>query len=470
MKKVLLILAVSFLLTFTVIGTSPLISNVVAKPDLCVHNVDTELDYASIQEAISAPQTLDGHTIRVDSGTYHEHVVLNKSICLVGENRETTLIVGDGTGKVFLVSASSVHIINFTVRNAEYGIYLAESDDCKITGNIVDNNDYGIQLHSSNSCKVSRNEVTNTGLFTIRLSNSNNCTVSSNTLTDNDIHGIRINGSPDCVVVDNIISNYRGCGVLLDNSDGSVIKSNWASGDYAGVDLMDSADCIVSGNTVTNNEYGIYLSNCRHCEVTNNMLTGNEYGITFYSGSNSIHHNNFVNNTNQVALHGTPNNVFEKNYWSNYRGIDENEDGIGDTLTPHLDVDNQPLMGMFSDFKATEQHHVTTTSNSTISAFHFDQENNRISFNVTGKDGTVGFCRICIPHALFDGNYTVLVDGLPPLMSKSLPCSNNTHSHLYFTYQHPKKEVLIIPEFPSALILHLVMILTLVAVAVSKKR
>ena len=32
---------------------------------LTVHNVDTGLDYATIQEAINAPETLDGHTILV---------------------------------------------------------------------------------------------------------------------------------------------------------------------------------------------------------------------------------------------------------------------------------------------------------------------------------------------------------------------------------------------------------------------
>lgn len=39
-----------------------------ASNDYPVHNLDTGLDYATIQAAIDAPETLNGHTIRVDAG------------------------------------------------------------------------------------------------------------------------------------------------------------------------------------------------------------------------------------------------------------------------------------------------------------------------------------------------------------------------------------------------------------------
>jgi hypothetical protein len=46
-----------------------------APNDLPVHNVNTGLNYATIQEAIDAHQTQDGHTIKVDTGTFPSDLI-----------------------------------------------------------------------------------------------------------------------------------------------------------------------------------------------------------------------------------------------------------------------------------------------------------------------------------------------------------------------------------------------------------
>jgi len=73
-------------------------------------------DYPTIQEAINAANP--GDTIFVRAGTYYENVVVNKSVLLVGENKELTLIDGDGIGNVVSVIASNVIIHNFTIQNS----------------------------------------------------------------------------------------------------------------------------------------------------------------------------------------------------------------------------------------------------------------------------------------------------------------------------------------------------------------
>lgn len=45
-----------------------------------VHNIDTGLNYETIQEAIDAPETSDGHTIIVDPGTYAENIDVYKEV------------------------------------------------------------------------------------------------------------------------------------------------------------------------------------------------------------------------------------------------------------------------------------------------------------------------------------------------------------------------------------------------------
>jgi len=51
-----------------------------------------------------------------------------------------------------------------------------------------------------------------------------------------------------------------------------------------------------------------------------------------------------------------------------------------------------------------------------------------------------------------------------------LPCSNGTRSYLYFNYSHSTKEIVIIPELASLIILPPFMIATLLAVTVYRRR
>src|SRR4030065_1588737 len=73
-------------------------------------------DYSTIQGAINGAS--DGDTVFVRAGTYHEHVIANKTISLVGEDVSTTIIDGGDTGHVVYVVRNNVNITGFTVRNS----------------------------------------------------------------------------------------------------------------------------------------------------------------------------------------------------------------------------------------------------------------------------------------------------------------------------------------------------------------
>ena len=340
---------------------------------------DGPADFHTIQDAIDAAG--EGDTIFVHEGVYHEHaypnydVYIDKSISLIGENKSTTVIDGQGTDIVVYIHEDEVTISGFTIQNSGSG---------------------GFDL-------------------------------------------------------------YRDSAIMI-----------WSNGNS------------IFGNNIMNNKIGIYILDHGYNVVTGNDITDNYQGIKvwgFYEHptNNTIYHNNLVNNTEQVRSDDATNawdNGYPSggNYWSDYTGADSDGDGIGDT-SYEIDVDNQdkyPLMGIFSDFTATSEHHVQTVCNSTISDFHFN--GTAICFDVTGESGTAGFCRTCIPTTLLNDAYRVFVNGteiLPP--PEPLPCSNSTHSYLYFTYDHSTQDVVIIPEFPSMLIVPLLIALTL-GVAVLLKR
>jgi hypothetical protein len=207
--------------------------------------------------------------------------------------------------------------------------------------------------------------------------------------------------------------------------------------------------------------------------------------IHLYSPSNNtIYHNNFIGNAFQASTDGSPNtwdNGYPSggNYWSDYNGTDlhsgpcqnvTGSDGIGDT--PYAiganNMDDYPLMGVFSDFNVARGVDVQVVSNSTVSDFQFN--GTAILFNVSGMNDTTGFCNVCVPTTLLNGTLTVLVNGTQ-VQYNLLPISNSTNSYLHFTYNHSTEHVIIMPEFPSLLLpLPLFFMATLLAVIVYKRK
>ena len=91
-------------------------------------------DYPTIQEAVDAAGL--GDTVRVLAGTYYEHVMVNKSISLVGAGGNTTFIDGSGTGNVVFLGANDTSVSGFTVMNGGTGVWIAGSN-CTVENNIV---------------------------------------------------------------------------------------------------------------------------------------------------------------------------------------------------------------------------------------------------------------------------------------------------------------------------------------------
>jgi hypothetical protein len=115
---------------------------------------------------------------------------------------------------------------------------------------------------------------------------------------------------------------------------------------------------------------------------------------------------------------------------------------------------------------------ISISTNSTIYNFSFNQSSKEINFNVTGLDGSVGFCNLTLPNTLvqnlWQSTFTVLVDGEPPMQIGNW--TDGTYTYVFFTYVHSEHEVELIPELPPLIIMPLLMTLTLLAALIHYKQ
>jgi parallel beta-helix repeat protein len=138
-------------------------------------------NYSSIQQAVNDAQQND--TVYVYNGTYYEGIIINKPLWLLGENKTTTILDGNGTRDIITVIADYVRIKGFTVQHGHFNILVNHSsfgtvaenninnglqglsvqDGCHfltISNNSFKENVYGIRLYSSTDVTISRNSVT----------------------------------------------------------------------------------------------------------------------------------------------------------------------------------------------------------------------------------------------------------------------------------------------------------------------
>jgi nitrous oxidase accessory protein len=299
------ILALFVLLLFRVQSVKS-ISKTIVVPD----------DYLHIQEAIGAAD--EGDTIFVKKGYYVENPVINKSVSLIGEDRDTTIIDVTAGLKV-------------------------ESDEVTVTGLTIFDGYEGISV-SANYCNISGNKVTDAQLGIVLHGGENNA-VSGNLL----------------------VSIGYGAAIVLWYSDNNLINSNYIDSCTEGIQLRSgSSNNTVKENIVTNCPFvavrllGAYSPPRWYYPNSNTIMRNNisnsGCGTTIYaSNHNIVSNNNYVNNTVQFSANedyfitwggSISTNTIEENFWSDYNGTDSNGNGIGDA--PHVldenNTDPYPLM------------------------------------------------------------------------------------------------------------------------------
>ncbi len=284
--------------------------------------------YTSIQNAID--NATDGDTVFVYSGTYYENVVVNKTINLTGEDRDSTIIDGDYID-VVRITSDWVNISGFKLISAASfwaGIKLDNVRNCKVFDNFAYGNDRsGIYLNNSSENFISDNIASGSNYYGIYLRYSDKNNIIGNNVSSNSIGGIYLYFSDENNISENMANFCLHFSISLLSSNGNNITRNSVSfGDQNHIKLSSSNDNNISFNTVTScSAIGISLKSSNENHITYNNVTNNGRGFHLVSSNgNELFGNNASSNSwDGIRIDSSHGNSIIDNIavYNNYYGI-----------------------------------------------------------------------------------------------------------------------------------------------------
>ena len=227
------------------------LSQIATGATLCVNqNRNSGCPFSTIGAAVAA--AAPGDVIQVSQGTYHEDVVIGKTISLVGANRRNTIIDAKGLANGINVDGlghggiAGVSVSGFQVQNANFeGILVTDATQVTISDNYVLKNNINLDINSF-MCKDIPPFETNEGF---------DCG-----------EGIHLSGVDHSIVANNLVEKNSG-GILLSDDTGA------------------THDNLILGNTVQNNPFDCGITLASHqlfgsapptaAGVFHNTITGN---------------------------------------------------------------------------------------------------------------------------------------------------------------------------------------------------
>ena len=324
--------------------------------------------FTSLGQAIRVAKPED--TLIIKKGTYLEsNIKVDKPLVIIGKDYpvidgqlkgEVLTIVSDGVtiDGLFIINVGTSYTEdyaairvkkskNFVIRNVVleklfFGIYLEKSSYGKVYHNKIIgdakeeyNSGNGIQLWYSNHIEIEHNYVVRVrdGIY---LEFSDDCLIKNNESSMNLRYGLHFMFSNNDIYEDNRFEkNGAGVAVMFSKKIkmyNNIFSENWGTASY-GLLLKEINDAEIVGNTFEENTTGINIEGSNRIVYKHNNFTNNGWAIKVRGATYSNHflENNFLYNSFDLAYNSKVNdNIFDRNFWSNYSGYDLDKDGIGD--------------------------------------------------------------------------------------------------------------------------------------------
>jgi parallel beta-helix repeat protein len=242
------------------------------------------------------------------------NIIEGKPIIFWNNKHDQT--VPEDAAFVVLVNCKNITVENLNVSKNPVAIVLVSTVNSKVTNNSVEAPDYVIFIHNSSGNTIANNFVFKGGI------------------------GIFLHSSFQNELVGNYVTDATS-GITLEFSDENIIDGNFIFGGFVGIRLDDSNNNTVRKNVVED------------CEMV---------ALSFWrnASQNLFYLNSLFNNTKNVEPYRPigpdqigpvfPINSWDNgtvgNFWDDYHGTDNNDDGIGDTpyIIDENNQDNYPLI------------------------------------------------------------------------------------------------------------------------------
>ncbi len=306
-------------------------------------------NFPTIQDAIN--NAAPGSTIVVRDGVYRENIVIDierNDLTVKSEHGPKNTIIANPSNEsesyIIEILGDRIVFEGFKITNDKdvvaYGIKVVSSGTI-IKSNIIE----GLYINTA-----------------IILDNSRGVSIENNTLRET-YHGIRIDRSTGCRIANNLIIGMEGNGLYFRHNN-----------DYIVVEGNDISSCL---------GVGINIESLGSGKIVGNVIIGCQTGIKVGSPMNKIYLNNFVDNKRHVEIQ-MANTTWNSepldyiydlkkfhgclgNFWDDYKGVDANHDGVGDTpyKISEAQYDRYPLIELTKSYKIIFSTTSTTTTTPT---------------------------------------------------------------------------------------------------------
>jgi len=370
-----------------------------------------EGNYSKIQDAINDASSGDTVYVYEDSSPYFEHVVVNKSIKLIGEHKNNTEINGsllDTSLDTMSVVSNDVTIRGFHITDNQGFYYQAA---VKIKGNntffsdcIISKNEWiGIYLQDTSFCQIEDCELYE-NLIAVHLINSRNNTLRNCRCHDNADAISLFYASHNNQLIDCICSGNHFVNIHIQQSMGNQIMGCVCQNGYEGISLAYAPATKMRDNLLMDNyaNFGIGSSSVLdfYCDIdTSNTINGKP--IYYLIEQNNI----VIDETTEIGFLGLVacQNISVKNHYfsNNFEGI--LLAGITDSAIENCSFYNNDGHGMY----------LISCRNNTVKScmfynsfwdgiFLFDSSNNSI-YNCSYQESLAGVNLDYSKHTILQG-------------------------------------------------------------------